>query len=140
MAARVSPFCAFCGQGNHALCTGHGVGAACECGARDHDPTVEVAAAMRVYQAPDRRGAPVEVLATEYRRGRQAIPQRAVTKKDRCSKCSNPAQVICAVIGARGRATSAVRLCLNHGRQMLFLDRGDLKITYIDAPATAVAA
>lgn len=64
-------FCAFCGVGNHGLCTGR-AGATgdgeCECGARRHDPTVEVAAAMRIYQAPDLRDLAPEVLATQYRR------------------------------------------------------------------------
>ena len=64
-------YCAFCAMGNHAKCTGSagatGPGT-CECGERAHDPEVRVAAAMRLYVAPDRAGAPAEVLATEWRR------------------------------------------------------------------------
>lgn len=68
-------FCAFCAQGNHALCTGNagatGPGQPCDCGTRRHDPTVDVAAAMRVHAAPDRAaaGLSIEQLATEYRTG-----------------------------------------------------------------------
>lgn len=68
-------YCAFCAQGNHVLCTGGagatGPGELCACGERGHDPTVEIAAAMREYAAPDRAfaGVAVEQLATEYRQG-----------------------------------------------------------------------
>lgn len=72
-ATTTARYCAFCAVFNHALCTGSagatGPGEPCACGARGHDPTVEVAAAMREYRAPDRAGAPVAELATEYRQG-----------------------------------------------------------------------
>lgn len=74
MKTRVSPskagYCAYCANGSHRLCTARAMDGRgeCECGGRAHDPTVEVAAAMRRYVAPDRVGAPVEVLATEWRR------------------------------------------------------------------------
>jgi hypothetical protein len=63
-------YCPFCAQHNHHLCTGHGIGATCECGAREHNPTPAVAAAMRRYEAPDRfTERDVVVLANEWRAG-----------------------------------------------------------------------
>lgn len=58
-------WCAHCAQGHHFNCRG-----GCSCADRQHDPDVETAAAMRLYQRPDlvREMLPTEVLATQYRR------------------------------------------------------------------------
>jgi hypothetical protein len=58
-----SPWCTFCANGLHALCVGP-----CTCAERDHDPDVDTAAAMRLYQRPDLRHLPAEERATQWRR------------------------------------------------------------------------
>lgn len=66
----VARYCAYCANGHHRLCTSIGLkGLTCECADRAHDPEVRVAAAMRLYQAPDLYGAdiPHEQLATQWR-------------------------------------------------------------------------
>lgn len=57
-------YCAFCAVGNHGSCAG-----SCACAARRHDPDVETAAQMRLYQNPGLKGAGLstEALATQYR-------------------------------------------------------------------------
>jgi hypothetical protein len=47
---------------NHVHCVGE-----CACGAREHDPDVDTAAAMRRFERPDQHRLPAEQLATEWR-------------------------------------------------------------------------
>lgn len=69
-------FCPHCAHGQHRNCSGTAaaMGGTCECADRRHDPDVETAAAMRLFQAPDlaaelRAGrTSIETLATQYRR------------------------------------------------------------------------
>lgn len=67
-------YCTFCAHGSHRLCAGDDV-QPCACGTRNHDPDVETAAAMRLYQAPDLVNAklPVETLATQWRRSTERV-------------------------------------------------------------------
>jgi hypothetical protein len=65
-------YCTFCTTGHHKQCNGQApaMGGTCECADRDHNPSVEVAAAMRRYHHPEpfNTSLPVEALATEYRK------------------------------------------------------------------------
>lgn len=71
MSAPARRYCPLCANGAHRSCTGQApaLGGSCECADRAHDPDVETAAAMRLYQRPDLAGAglPVERLATDWR-------------------------------------------------------------------------
>jgi hypothetical protein len=78
-------YCPPCAAGNHSHCTtriGTRPGAECECGARAHDPVVEVAAQMARYVWGDhaavcvRRSASVDV-ASRIRSRPVTAPKRA---------------------------------------------------------------
>jgi len=66
-------YCAPCATGDHSRCTVDVAtrhGALCECGARGHDPVVDVAAQMARYVWGEHAaGLPVEEQATSWRRG-----------------------------------------------------------------------
>jgi hypothetical protein len=66
-------YCPPCAAGNHSHCTtriGTRPGAECECGARAHDPVVEVAAQMARYVWGDHAAVlSVEAQASTWRRG-----------------------------------------------------------------------
>lgn len=72
MAAPSRRYCPHCANSAHRSCSGQALalGGSCECADREHDPDVQTAAAMRLYQRPDLAKAklPVETLATEWRK------------------------------------------------------------------------
>jgi hypothetical protein len=57
-------YCTFCAMHNHTLCNND----ECECGQRDHNPSVEVAAAMRRYENPGEAVLRTEQLASNWHR------------------------------------------------------------------------
>jgi hypothetical protein len=58
--------CPFCAMHNHGACRG----GECACERRAHNPDVETAASMRLYERPDLAAAklPVECLASDWHR------------------------------------------------------------------------
>lgn len=65
-------YCPACAMHDHSRCTGMApaLGGTCECGDRAHNPDVETAATMRLYERPDLAAArlPVEELASSWHR------------------------------------------------------------------------
>lgn len=72
MSAPARRYCPHCAYGSHRSCSGQApaLGGSCECADRDHNPDVQTAAVMRLYQRPDLSKAklPIEELATQWRK------------------------------------------------------------------------
>jgi hypothetical protein len=60
-------YCPPCAMHNHGNCVGE-----CDCAKREHNPCVEVAAAMRRYERPDQAKLPTERLASDWHRKDEA--------------------------------------------------------------------
>lgn len=70
MSASRRRYCPLCAYGSHRACSGQApaLGGSCECADRDHDPDVQTAAAMRLFQRFDLKGLTETQLATQWRK------------------------------------------------------------------------
>lgn len=71
-----APFCGWCANGFHKRCPG-----GCACGAREHRPSMEVAARMFASARPDQRGLPEAERARMWRETCGAEPRTTRGRK-----------------------------------------------------------